>query len=213
MAVGLLKIGEIIDKPTKLNVGQNPYYVFSGSLDTNIYQDITSNKNWMEVGKNYYDYLFCRNQVMQWTHVKTVVMGNPFSGLTQEDQEYAAMHYAVGQTERESVFPENKLKDFWKEFIITANKTRQKRWEEAKGMISFYLSITDSIDLAKSTNSLSNEYVTYGIEEYSADGVDGIFDWVESKAGFSGGTGFDTKSYYTTNLRDDIMIILRDGIY
>ena len=150
---------------------------------------------------------------MSWTYAKTTAIGQPFSGLTLEDQQWAARVYAVGQTERESVFSEEELKGYWKDFIITANNTRKIRWEEAKSTVSFYLATADSIDLAKSTNSLSNEYVTYGIEEYAADGVDGIFDWVEGTAGFSGGTGFDAKSYYTTDLRDKIMEILRDGIY
>lgn len=213
MAVELLKIGSRIQEQTTLNEVLPDKFVFSGSLDTNVYEDVTSNKNWIEIGCNYYDFLFCRNQIMQWTYVKTAIMGNPFSGLTQEDQEYAARYYAVGKPERESVFNQNDLKEYWREFILTANKTRKKRWEEAEAMISFELEMSESIDMAKSTNSLSSEYITYGIEEYSADGVDGLFDWIESKAGFSGGTGFDAKSYYTTGLTQDIMLILRDGIY
>ena len=54
-------------------------------------------------------------------------------------------------------------------------------------------------------DELSNEYITYGIEEYSADGVDGLFDWIEGTAGFSGGTGFDAKSYHTTGLTQNLM--------
>jgi hypothetical protein len=150
---------------------------------------------------------------MSWTYAKTTAIGQPFSGLTLEDQQWAAKVFAVGKTERESVYTENELLGFWKEFVHNAAIVRGKRWEEAKGLVSYQLSISDSIDLAKSTNSLSNEYITYGIEDYSADGVDGIFNWVEGTAGFSGGTGFDAKSYHTTGLTQDIMTILRDGIY
>ena len=43
--MSLVRIGEITLKPTKLNNTGKPYYSFSGALDTNIYTDITSNKN------------------------------------------------------------------------------------------------------------------------------------------------------------------------
>ena len=211
--MSLLKIGEIKIKPTKLNNTGAPYYIFSESLDTDLYDDITSNKNWLGIGNKNYDFMFCRNQIMQWTYVKTVIMGQPFSALTQEDQEYAVMVYAVDKPERESVFTQEELLDHWSDFISKASICRGKRWAAAKAKASFELSTADSIDLAKSTNSLSNEYITYGIEEYSADGVDGLFDWIEGTAGFSGGTGFDAKSYHTTGLTQNLMIILRDGIY
>jgi hypothetical protein len=213
MSVGLLKIGKRIQKQTVLNQTLPELYVFSGSLDTNIYNDITSNKNWIKIGVNHYDYLFCRNQVISWTYAKTTAIGQPFSGLTLEDQQWSARVFAVGKTERESVYTENELLGFWKEFVHNAAIVRGKRWEEAKGLVSYKLSISDSIDLAKSTNSLSNEYITYGIEDYTIDGVDGLFNWLEGTAGFSGGTGFNGKSYHTTGLTQDIMTILRDGIY
>ena len=213
MAVELLKIGKRIEQQTVLNQDLPDLYVFSGSLDTNIYDDITSNENWMRVGLNHYDYLFCRNQVISWTYAKTTAIGQPFSGLTLGEQQWAAKVFAVGKTERESVFNDDELLEFWGDFITSANDSRKKRWISAESLVSFKLEMSDSIDLAKTTNSLSNEYITYGIEEYSADGVDGLFDWLEGTAGFSGGTGFDAKSYYTTGLTQDIMTILRDGIY
>jgi hypothetical protein len=218
--MSLLRIGEITTKPTKLNNTGKPYYIFTGATfdDNKIepaksYIDITSNKNWITLGLRYYDYLFCRNQVMSWTYAKTTAIGQPFSGLTQEDQEYAAMNFTVGQTERESVYTQSELQQHWNSFIKNANICRKTRWEEAKGYASFNLSTADSIDLAKTTNTLTEEYVTYGIEERSADGVDGLFDWVEDTGSFSGGTGFSSKSYYTTGLTQNIMTILRDGIY
>jgi hypothetical protein len=213
MAVGLLKIGKRIEQQIVLNQELPDLYVFSGSLDTNIYEDITSNENWVNVGSSMYDFMFCRNQVMSWTYVKTTVMGNPFSALTQSDQEYAAKVYAVGKPERESVYTQEELLGYWGTFISEASKTRGIRWGAAKALVSFELSVADSIDLAKSTNSLSNEYVTYGIEQFDLDGVDGLFDWLEDTAGFDGGTGFGGKSYHTTGLTENIMTILRDGIY
>ena len=153
----LLKISELKDKTVKVidllsEEDTLPTYVFSGDVNTELYDDITSNKNWMEIGQNYYDFMFCRNQVMQWTYVKTVVMGQPFSALTLEDQQYAAQVYAVGQTERESVYNQDELLGFWGDFIGKAKESRTKRWEAAKAKASFELSTADSIDLAKSTS-------------------------------------------------------------
>ena len=213
MAIGLLKIGRRKVGQTLLNEVMVDLHVFSETINTDEYTDITSNENWMTIGLWHYDFMFCRNQVITSTYVQTTVMGNPFSALTQSDQEWAARVYAVGKTERESVYSQVELQDFWNHFISEASVSRRKRWTAAKNYISFNLSVADSIDIAKTTNILSNEYIIYGIEEYSADGVDGLFDWVESSSGFSGGTGFDAKSYYTTELKENMMTILRDGIY
>jgi hypothetical protein len=212
--MSLLRIGEILTKPTKLSSTGKPYYIFTGVTfdDGKIepgksYTEITSNKNWMEIGKHYYDYLFCRNQVMTWTAV------NGWTGLTTEEKEIAAQHFAVGPTQRNEVYTSDEQQQHWTQFIIEAEKTRNRRWHEAKGYISFTLPLIDSIDLGKSTNGLSNEYITYGIESYAKDGVDGLFDWLEGTSEFSGGTGYNGKSYYVSTHKDNIMSILRDGIY
>ena len=96
----LLKIGEITVKPTKLNNTGAPYYSFSGSLDTNIYTDITSNKSWLVIGKTNYDYIFCREQIMGWTAARG------FSGLTQEEKESASMTFSVSKSDRDRVHTE-----------------------------------------------------------------------------------------------------------
>jgi hypothetical protein len=205
--MSILKIGQLTTKPSKLDQTTNPYWSFSGSLDTNIYTDITSNKNWMGVGQKHYDYLFCRNQVM----MRTAVIG--FSALTTEEKEIAAEHFAVGDTERSEVFTTQEQQTNWNEFILNAEKTRNKRWREAKGYISYNLPFIDSIDLGKKTNELSNEYIIYGIEDKDSDGVAGLFDWLENKHEYSGGTGFSGQTYWTQEHQDKIMSILRDGIY
>jgi hypothetical protein len=166
----------------------------------------------MTVGLGEHDYLFCRNQVMMWTAVKSAAAGG-FSGLTLEDRQWAAKNYAVGQPERESVYSSSELQDFWKTFINNAQHCRQARWTDAKGYISFVLSTSDSIDLAKSTNNLSHEYITYGIESYGADGADGIFDWLGNTSSYSGGTGFSGKAYWSMSAQTNIMDILKDGIH
>lgn len=212
--MGPLKIGELTIKPTMLTTGatSNQMFVFSGALDTNLYTDITSNKNWMNVGAQMYDYLFCRNQVMTWTAINSAALGG-FSALTQTDKEVAACNYAVGATERASVYSDAELSSYWGDFIGKAKISRESRWVAAKAYISYILPMPDSIDLAKSTNSLSNEYKTYGIESFADDGTDGLFDWLENTNSFSGGTGYNGKSYWTQEHQDKMMEILKDGLY
>lgn len=212
--MSLLRIGEIRIKPTKLNNSGKDYHIFTGATfdDDKVepaksYDDITSNKNWMSIGQYYYDYLFCRNQVMMWTAV------NGWSGLTTEEKEIAAQHFAVGETERGEVYSLEEQQEHWNEFIIKAEETRKKRWHAAKGYISFTLPLADSIDLGKKTNDLSNEYIIYGIEDYVSDGVAGLFDWLENTNTYSGGTGYSGQTYWTQTDQDKMMSILRDGIY
>jgi hypothetical protein len=203
----LLKIGEITVKPTKLNNTGAPYYSFSGSLDTNIYTDITSNKNWLDIGKTNYDYIFCREQIMGWT----AAIG--FSGLTQEEKEIASMTFSVSKSDRDSVHTEEEQMQFWQTLVSYSQSTREKRWKAAKSYISYFLTPPASWDIAQTTDQLSNDYIIYGIREKSTDQIDGLFDWINSTSSYSGGTGFNSKPYYSEEYKDNLIKILKDGIY
>jgi hypothetical protein len=218
--MSLLKIGKIKNLENhRVVIGESnnnaPSYIFSNTIDTDVYNDVTSNKNWIELGKYQYDYLFCRNQIMMWTpNYVNKEGGIGWSGLTLEEKQIAAKNFAVGGSERAEVYTDDELRGFWSDFIDKAKESRIKRWESAKSLASYQLSVPNSIDLAKTTNDLSNEYITYGIEEYSIDGVDGLFNWLEGTGPtYSGGTGFQSKSYYSSGLTQSLMTILRDGIY
>lgn len=205
--MSLIRIGEITIKPTKLNNTGKPYYSFSGTLDTNIYTDITSNKNWMEIGKNYYDFIFCREQVMTWTAI------NGFSALTQQEKVIASTVFAVDKTNRDQVHTEEEQKLNWNEFVLNSQNAREKRWKAAKGYISYYLTPPDSWDIAQTTDQLSNDYIVYGIKENAVDGIDGLFDWIGNTSSYSGGTGFNGKPYYSDEYRDNLLDILKYGNY
>jgi hypothetical protein len=205
--MSLIRIGEITIKPTKLNNTGKPYYSFSGTLDTNIYTDITSNKNWMEIGKNYYDFIFCREQVMTWTAI------NGFSALTQQEKVIASTVFAVDKVDRDQVHTEEEQKLNWNEFVLNSQNAREKRWKVAKGYISYYLTPPDSWDIAQTTDQLSNDYIVYGIKENAVDGIDGLFDWIGNTSSYSGGTGFNGKPYYSDEYRDNLLDILKYGNY
>jgi len=212
--MSLLRIGEITIKPTKLENTGAPYFIFTGATFDgpkgtvgDYYNEVTSNENWITIGQNHYDYLFCRNQVMIWTAI------NSFSALTTEEQVVAATHFAVGPTDRDTVLTDDEQRDSWSDLIIQTRKSRQLRWDAAKAYISYVLPMPDSIDIGKSTTTLSNEYITYGVETFEKSGEDGLFDWLGNTAAFSGGTGYSGKSYWTQEDQDKILEILIDGIY
>lgn len=199
MAIELLKIGKRLIEQTKLGEVLPPYYVFSGSLDTNIYQDITSNSNWISIGVKSYDYLFCRKQVMMWTSV------NGFSGLTLGEKQIAIQNFTVGKSDRDTIYSDGEQKEFWEVFVENSQKARERRWKAAKAYISYLLTPADSTDLALATETLSKNYIEYGIESLAIDGVNGLHDWLENV--------YPSKGYYVEEHKNKIMDILKDGIY
>lgn len=212
--MSLIRIGEITTKPTRLNNTGKPYYIFTGATFDggkgtigDYYTEITSNKSWMEIGVKNYDYSFCRTQVMTWTAI------NNFSALTTEEKVVAATHFAVGPADRDTVLTNEEQQEAWSDLIIKTRKSRQLRWDAAESYISFTIPMPDSIDLGKSTNTLSNEYIIYGVESFEKSGEDGLFDWLGNTSAFSGGTGYNGKSYWTQEHQDKMLDILKNGNY
>lgn len=198
----MLKIGKIINEPTTLaeaGVQIIPYYVISEVLDTEVYQDITSNENWMNIGISFYDYLYCRKQVMY----RTAVIG--FNNLNTPEKECASKNFSVGKTDRSTVHSESEQLAYWEIFVEKSQKIRLERWVKAKGYISFHLEPVDSTDLAFSTETLSKNFVEYGIESLAIDGVSGLYDWLIDV--------YPTKTYYNETHKNNIMSILMEGYY
>jgi hypothetical protein len=217
--MSLLRIGEIKIKPTKLSDTGRSYYIFTGATFDgpkgtvgDYYDEITSNESWMTIGVKHYDYSFCRNQVMTWTAV------NSFSALTTEEQIVAATHFAVGDVERASVLTDEEQQLAWSELVQQTRKARQLRWDAAKAYISYTLDMPDSIDLGKSTTDLTNDYITYGVESFAEDGVNGLFDYLENTSDYAGSggnslDGYVEKPYWNQVDQDKMMDILRNGNY
>jgi len=205
-----LKIGEIKEKQTRIfSEGENvyPLYVFSGSIDETLYYDITSVNNWMTIAMSYYDYSFCRNQSKLFLDTTT------WSALTQSDKISAASTFIVDKTLRNEVLTEEQQKSYWDSLVEFSYRSRERRWKSAKGYISYYLNVIDSSDMATATKELSDNYLLYNIQTISIDGVNGLFDWITSTNNYSGGNGFNSKSYWTQEHQDNLMKILKDGIY
>jgi hypothetical protein len=197
----ILKIGELINKPNRvLNVGETslPFYVFGENIDENLYEDITSNENWMSIGLHEYDYLFCRQQVRLRGEILDY---NDPSNI--DELRCASQYFCVIKTLRDLVHSEEEQIEYWSELILKTQKTRHQRWVKAKSYISYILHPLDSSNLAIETEALSTKFIEYGIESLVLNGVLGLYDWLE--------TTYTEKSYYNANDRDVLLRILKTG--
>lgn len=204
-----LKIGQLITQPLILldeRIIGDSYHVIATNLDDEKYNDITNNQNWVEIGIKYYDYKFCRAQMALYTY------NIGFNNLSQIEKEYAAKHFVVSKSDRDSVFSEPEQQFHWGNFMSESKLARSYRLNAAKNYISYVLPMADSIDISQSTKLLNENYLEYGFESIAIDGVDGIWDWIENTGNFTS-NGFDSKSYWSQERQNKLMIILRDGIY
>jgi len=205
-----LKIGSRIQQQTVLVTENNPLpplYIFSTTIDTSIYNDITSVYSWMNIGSTNYDYTFCRVQSSMY------VQSVGWSSLTQDEKFVAASNFVVDKVYRDEVLTEEQQKSFWDILVDSSYNARLNRWKVAKSYMSYYLTLTESADIAVSTKSLSDDYVIYNIQSLTTDGVDGLFDWITSTNNFSGGNGFNGKPYWSQSHQDNLMNILKEGLY
>lgn len=164
------------------------------------YFDITNVYHWFnlqtELNK---DYLYCRAGAIEYLNS----VGG-FSGLTQLDKENVAKNFCVSKSDRDTIYTEEEQEFFWGEFVKKSKEARALRWENAKIFASYRLSILDSSDLAVDTLELNQKYVEYGIETFSEDGKDGLYDWLRSEGNYVS-SGFLQKTYYTESLKNGII--------
>ena len=204
-----LKIGYRIEEQTVL-AGEGstlpPLYEFDQTLRTNLYYDVTSNYNWLNIGQTTYDYNFCRNQILLLTN------STEWSGLTSEEKKVAAQVFVVDKQKRDEVLTEEEQFNFWGDLVRNSQTSRFKRWEAAKNYISYNLSPINASDLGKSTSELCNDYINYNIITKVKDGISGLFDYLKGEGDFTG-SGFPSKSYWNQSNQDKLMDILENGNY
>jgi hypothetical protein len=204
-----LRIGYRIEEQTVL-AGEGSalpsLYEFGKTLRTNLYYDITSNYNWLNIGQTTYDFNFCRNQIS----ILTSTAG--WSGLTTEEKKVAAQVFVVDKPQRDEVLTENEQFNFWGDLVRNSQTSRFKRWEAAKNYISYNLSPINASDLGKSTSELCNDYINYNIITLVKDGISGLFDYLKGEGDFVG-SGFPSKAYWTQTLQENLLDILENGNY
>lgn len=199
----ILKIGKykLIPTDTLSEIGLEsiPNYVVGEVIDDNLYYDITSNENWMTIGLSFMDYLACRNQIKY----RTAIIG--FDNLPLSEQLIAAKNFVVVKSDRDKVLTEQEQVNEWEWFVIFSREQRLKRWDKAKAYISYVLTPAQSVEVALESESYSKNFIEYGIESLSIDGVTGLYDWLENN--------FILKSYFNETYKNNILSILQKGFY
>ena len=177
-------------------------YQYKETLDTD-YTDISSVEYWFslrnETGK---DYLYCRTGSMSY-----ITNNGGFDALTDDDKKFAAQNFAVDKTDRDKLYTDAEQEAYWSTYIVNSQTARQTRWNKVKSYISYRLTKDQSNDIANDTIVLNEKYIYYGIESRAADNVDGLFDYVQGEGSYAD-SGFPSKSYYTTELKNGVMNLL-----
>ena len=202
--MGYLKIGKAHGQ------AQGPTYIFKENLDE-YYIDISCVQYWYQATLEAVppkDYLFSRTGSMG--YIENVASGS-FDNLSQIDQEFAAQNFVVDKVDRDKLYTDAEQEEYWSIFIAKSQEARQTRWNKVKSYISYRLTKDQSNEVADDTIILNEKYIYYGIESKAIDNVDGLFDYVEGTAAYSS-SGFPSKPYYTTELRDGVMNFL-NGTY
>lgn len=204
MKVGVLKTYD----PTKaIEVGNDSPYIVAETLDLEKYNDITSIENLI---KFCVDFDYKKVTVILKDYVSTI----GFENLSNDEKILACKRFLVPKEIVIQYLTEDEIKDAWSIQNIETRKARESRWNAIFNLLSFSLPKQYAFDLAFSVDSLglSNNYLIYGLEAEAIDGIPGLWDYFEGTSTFTGG-GFPAKEYWSQDLQDKIMLILRDGIY
>ena len=201
--MGYLKIGKYY--------GPNPtasIFEFKETLNE-YYKDVSNVTDWFAIGEDQNkDYLYQRTGSIG--YIENVASGS-FDNLTINDQINAAQNFCVDKTDRDKLYTDVEQEEYWSLYIAKSQGARQIRWNKVKSYISYRLTKDQSNEVADDTIILNEKYIYYGIESKAIDNVDGLFDYVEGTAAYSS-SGFPSKPYYTTELRDGVMNFL-NGTY
>jgi hypothetical protein len=185
-----------------------PRYQFKEVLDSD-YEDISSIRNWFDApGYANVDYIYSKDGA-------TGYMNNNggFSSLSENDRIQLSKNFCVDKADRDTVISDDEQKFSWDIFVYNSQNARNRRWNMARSFISYILTPSDSSDLGDATDTLTSRYLRYAIESEVEDGKPGLYDWIKDENYYSGGTGFSSKSYYSTDLRDGIIDRLNGDIF
>lgn len=181
-------------------------YQFKEVLDVD-YLDISSVEYWFEIGSDAgVDYLYQRDGAMGF-----ISASGGFGSLSTGDKSAAASNFCVSKADRDTIYTDAEQEVFWSDFVANSQEARRTRWNKSKSFISYRLALLQSDDLANDTVLLNEKYVYYGIESNATNNIDGLFDYIQGTSTYSG-SGFPSKSYYTSSLETGIMNYL-NGTY
>lgn len=216
MKIGILKNYD----PNKIyEVGEiiNPLYVFDDVIDDTLYDDITSLVSYDTIYIFYYDIKRTIFYMIEYLNEKCPLNADGsrnLNNLTEDEIKIACKYFLLDYSIIEQYFTPDEIKENWSVLNLKTKKCRQRRWDALFNYLSLKLEKVQGFDLAFTVDKLglSNNYLMYGLESESIDGVPGLFDYFEGTSIFAQ-NGFPSKPYWTQELQNEIMKIIKDGIY
>ena len=232
------KIGKIkVERTTLTKDGEltNPSIVATEStLDTLIYDDITSIESW-----NRYGGVLCTDGYQVKTRISEVLDVSGWSGITSDAKDIVISYYLKETNKDEATANTEKVvhlmgkgytlqqaqgalvKAYANYHLIEIGACYKRANSEQLFMvIAKYLTLTDAGDLIKITHKLFDLYKTQGIRGISDGSAgEGLFDFLESSIGTSYETTGLAQQGYVLNTGDnatfisELMDVLRNGNY
>ena len=143
------------------------------------YEDITSVKNWIEIGDLLFkDFKFIRKRLQEMD----------FNSLSN-DEKIQVCQYKGSSEENNKQYLLGDSFNFWMtDFDLKSQKCRNERFSLTKTILIKNVSIPDRYAILGflNTTQLENNYIKFGIEGIeSQDPISGIFDFVQATNNYS----------------------------
>ena len=210
-------------------------YLTSETLDSELYDDITSIENWSLLGLNVCtDHLQKRSRIIDelnslggWSYCsateKLILIENYARGsgisISTDSSNKVGFLMSQGYTLPNAI---NKFQESYANFHVKEIEACESRARSPKvyKVVAKYLNISGAADFIRTTESLFNLYVTQGIRGVNdGEAGEGLFDFIESTSGTSfeflglNEQGYTLLTGTIEGLIEELMDILRNGNY
>ena len=194
------------------------------SLDDSIpegWEDISSIEEWYEYGEfSGADYKLIRSNISYAAYVKTLAHSN-LDLLTEDEKDICAEMLAISAEFTIQRCPDDYL-EVMEDWDVNSRHSRETRWQAAR-MTTFTLLATAKLLLKRIIDDKLDASYYQGIESKDVDGIEGIYDFLESGTG----TSYENSGLLNSGehvvipgvpldlngVSAAIMSILKDGIY
>lgn len=231
-------IGKIkVERTTIATYGDQidaPVIATTQSIDTNLYDDITSIESWYQYGD-----ILCTDILQTRDRIKGIVNSGTWSGLTNNEKEIVIELYIKKDDVDEDTYNTNKVMYLMSQGYSLSEAqgrlikaygsyhTKEVRacniranCEKLYEVIAKYLTLSDAGDLIKITHKLFDLYKTQAIRgTEDGNAGEGLFNFLESTVGSSyENAGLEQQGYVLktgtySEFITELMDVLRHGNY
>lgn len=198
------------------NVAYNAIFTISTNTQVAGYIDISTIRNWYIYGDRINrDYKFIRQQI------KLLVIAIGWDSMTLAEKQLASQYFVVPIEYRTQIYTLDEQIKYGKAFHLESIKTRDHRIARAMGEIMNRLIPAECYVILEdlyTSMMILDKYVQFGREGTLEGDPDGLFDYVESRAGtMFAGAGFREKGFTPlgfanmTDFSTFIMDIVKNG--